>query len=132
MRLNIRFCPIIQNFFSNHIIFLCNFLSSASFLDLGLRPQGWEKWPHFTYGSSGAPASIFAPLSKSMKSIIAGVVSGDGDRQRRRGIVRDGGGMSEMAGSCQSRWELLEKVGGGGVRVSGFVSEMGGILSKFA
>jgi hypothetical protein len=63
--------------------------------------------------------NTLTPLSKSIKSVIVGVVSGDESRQSRRGIVRDGGGLSVEAGwlakwvgFCRSRREEVRVVRG--------------------
>jgi hypothetical protein len=47
----IRFDRFIRNFISIQIIYLCNLLSLATFLDLELRYQRWAKW------KSGPPTS---------------------------------------------------------------------------
>ena len=66
----------------------------------------------------GGPGFHFPPFSKSIQSVIVGVVSGDGGRRRMWGEA------SEKAG--------IVRVGLGVIRVGGFVGEMGGILSKKA
>jgi hypothetical protein len=109
---------------------LCNFFIFGFLLEHGHRPQGWEKWkptPHFAYGSSRAPASISPPpFIKSIKSVIVGVVSGDGGRQRRWGVIREDGVVVRVGGSVFRVGGSVVRVGGSVVRIGRGLSEMSG------
>jgi hypothetical protein len=57
--------------------------------------------------------------SKSIKSVIVGVVSGDGGLQRRWGVIREDGVVVRVGGS-------VVRVGGSVVREGGSVVREGG------